>query len=83
MFSLVVSALTGAISFLVSFLPLSPFQDLSVPDTLDTALGWLNWFCPMTDLMAVFTAWLVCMGVWATVRLILDTVIDFGEGVAS
>ena len=46
-------------SFLSGVLPDSPFADLAtVTDGMATGIGYLNWFFPVGQALALFTAWL-------------------------
>ena len=58
-------------SGLASILPLSPFtpyidmlQDLP-------ALGWLNWFVPVREILVIFAAWLVAVGLFYGYSILL------------
>lgn len=77
MLSFLVSLLHGVFSFLAGFLPDSPLA--GVVDTLDGAdvgLGWLNWFVPVGDMLALLGLWLAALLVWVAVTSGLRTVRD-------
>ena len=59
----IVGGLFTIIALLIGLLP-----DFSVLDYIDVsnpiltnALGWLNWFVPVGDLVVIASAWLACM----------------------
>lgn len=46
-------------SFLDALLPDSPFAGLiETLQLMHTGLGWLNWMCPINQMLALFAAWL-------------------------
>lgn len=57
--------------FLVSVLPLSPFQGFI--DSIGTFeyLGWLNWFFPVGDCLQVLAAWVAVIGTYFLYSIIL------------
>lgn len=57
--------------FLVSVLPLSPFQGFI--DSIGTFeyLGWLNWFFPVGDCLRVLSAWVAVIGAFFLYSIIL------------
>ena len=58
--------LTALVGWLVSHLPISPFQSLTLGFngfagsgiTIDTMMGWLNWAVPFGDMLLLLQAWL-------------------------
>lgn len=73
----ILSFLNGVIGFLASVLPESPFSSVldsttELSETVHMALGWLNWFVPVGDMLGIFVAYL---GV-----LLLIVAIDFFVG---
>lgn len=71
----ILTQLFGTIlGFLDGILPGSPFAEwLAVTDDLLLGLSWLNWVMPMTDMIALMTAWIgVCFLVTTAKVFILD-----------
>lgn len=65
--------LRGILGFLNGLLPDSPFADaLTGLDGLQQGMGWLNWFCPVGDCLAIFGLWLAAALVWAAVDFALQ-----------
>lgn len=73
----ILSFLNGVIGFLASVLPESPFSSVlestnELSETVHMALGWLNWFVPVGDMLGIFVAYLGA--------LLLIVAIDFFVG---
>ena len=78
MLSFLTSLISGICGFLNTVLPDSPFQGvIDAAQGMQTGLAWLNWFCPIGDLMLIFGGWLAVLLVWAAV----DFALTKGEGV--
>lgn len=52
-------------------LPTSPFREFINSFTVPTWVGWLNWFFPVTRILAIFAAWLVAYGLYLAYSIIL------------
>ena len=77
MLSFLGGLLSGILSFLVSFLPDSPVQSwITGLEALQLGLGWLNWFCPVWELMVFFAAWLALLAAWVGLRMALGKTMD-------
>lgn len=64
--------LDGVASWLLSVLPLSPFQQF-VPDMSEfgQGLGWLNWFLPIHAFSVIMSVWLLSIATFYLYRAIL------------
>lgn len=82
MLQLLVGIFSGLVGFLSGVLPTSPFQGITLPESVGVALGWLNWLVPVNDMLRVFAAWLVAGIIVAIVRFVLAH-IDAFVGTAS
>lgn len=72
--------LGGLLDFLTGFLPASPFADvITGMGSLGQGIGWLNWFLPVGDLLAIFGLWIAAALVWAVV----DFIVRKAQGVIS
>lgn len=86
MLSFLVTLLTNVINFLLSFLPASPVQQYINSfnsSALDTALGWLNWFVPVNDMLGLMSIWLLAIITYRAVQFALDNTIDRVVGVGN
>lgn len=63
MFSILNAILNWLVGLAVTYLPASPFVSLNVGGYA-TAIGWLNWFVPVQDLLGIFDAWLIGCAAW-------------------
>lgn len=73
MIDVVLELLNGVLGFLNGVLPDSPFAGLiESNEFVVTALGWLNWFVPITDLLTMFGVYLVALVAWQAVDMALD-----------
>lgn len=73
MIDVILSFLTGILGFLNGILPDSPFQDIIEGNELMLdALGWLNWLVPISDLLAIFSVYLVALLAFEVAHLALD-----------
>lgn len=62
--------LLSALGSIISFLPNSPFQAVNNAN-VDQFLGTLNWFLPISEIIAILQAWLVCVVVFYLYQVIL------------
>lgn len=83
MISGIISFLTGgALNLLILLLGLLPTVDVSalpiaVPEPVSAALGALNWFVPIGDLIAILNWWIaliIAANVFLFVKRLLDSV---------
>lgn len=73
MIDAILSLLNGVLGFLNGMLPNSPFTDLiQGNETVTTAIGWLNWFFPVGQCLAIFGLWLGALLAWTAVNIALD-----------
>lgn len=64
--------LGGIFGWLSSVLPDSPIQEVVDGfQTAGTAIAWLNWFVPVTDMLLIFGAFLAVLVVWYAVSTAL------------
>lgn len=54
----------AAVTWLASVLPASPIQYAAVPETVQTYLGFINYFIPLTAILAILQAWLVAVAAY-------------------
>lgn len=59
-----------------SVLPASPFQDLTLPNTVLTGLGWLNWVLPIGDMLTLMGVVLALLIVARVAMFVIDSGID-------
>lgn len=73
-FDLIVGGLLSLVTFLMGLFPSINADDFifEAPEGVKEALGALNWFVPVSDIMAVF-------GIWITLVLVANAVIVFGK----
>lgn len=57
--------------FLITVLPMSPFRDFINSFDVPDWVGWLNWFFPVTRILAIFLAWLTAYGLYLAYSIIL------------
>ena len=49
---------------ILSIFPDSPFQAITANDQVKEVLGWLNYFVPVGEMLAIMQAWLVAIGLY-------------------
>jgi hypothetical protein len=64
------SNLINALSWVLELLPDSPFQAISNSD-VNQFMGTLNWFLPMSQIIAELELWITCVSVFYVYQLIL------------
>lgn len=69
----------GLIPSLIQLLPQSPFKDIEVAIESSTGLAWLNWFFPVSECLTVMSAWLVAIGLYYAISVILRWVKIIGD----
>ena len=62
------------LSVALSFLPSSPFVGFGNLVSSIPYLSYLNWFIPISEMIAVFEAWLVVVGVYYGILYLLNYV---------
>lgn len=72
--SLIATFITFILNFLLSVLPLSPFANLRITGQIDTAIGWLNWLMPFTEMSQLMLAWLGVAVLVAVVWFVVDNI---------
>ena len=58
-------------AWVLALLPHSPFQSFIKACSDMPALGWLNWFIPVGQIIAISEAWLVAIGLFYLYSTIL------------
>lgn len=72
MMDFVLDMLKGLLGFVANALPDSPVtQWIGNLDSLQTALGWLNWVFPLGTCVGLFALYLGLLLAWAGVRYLL------------
>lgn len=67
-----ISELFDAFAILLkTVLPLSPFTEFINSFAVPNWVGYLNWFFPVTRVIAIFSSWLVAYGVYLVYSIIL------------
>lgn len=66
-----IKSLGDIIGLILSLLPDSPFQSLSMPSSVSTRLGYLNWLVPVSSILTVLTAWLTAVSIFYIYQIIL------------
>lgn len=72
--SLIATFITFILNFLLSVLPLSPFANLRITGQIDTAIGWLNWLMPFTEMSQLMLAWIGVAVLVAVVWFVVDNI---------
>lgn len=57
--------------FILFLLPDSPFRNISFPPEIETFLGYLNYYIPFTEMVAIALAWVTCIAIFYSYQLIL------------
>lgn len=59
--------------FVGGLLPTSPFAEWAVvSDNIRLGLGWLNWFCPIAQMLAMLLVWIGCAVAVTALRMWLN-----------
>lgn len=83
MIDVVLELLNGVLGFLNGVLPDSPLQSLITNnEQIIDALGWLNWFVPISELLTIFGVYLVALVAWQAVDMALDG-INFAKNIVA
>lgn len=65
--------------WLMNILPRSPFREYIDALELPDAIGWLNWFFPVHEILAIMTVWLAAIGVFYAYSIIMRWVKVIGS----
>lgn len=57
--------------FILFLLPDSPFKNFSFPPEIESFLGYLNYYVPFTEMVAIGLIWILAVGVYFGYQLIL------------
>lgn len=60
----ITQAFDGFIQSIISFLPTSPFINISANIANANGIGWLNWFFPVGRCITTMALWLTAIGVY-------------------
>lgn len=72
MLSFLSGLLSGILNLLGTLLPDSPFKDMAeVPESINTGIGWLNWFFPVGDCMLMMGLALTACVAYVAVRFVM------------
>ena len=52
-------------------LPDSPFKNFSFPAEIEVFLGYLNYYVPFAEMVAIALAWITCVAIYYSYQLIL------------
>ena len=56
MLAAILGLFQGIAGWLTQILPESPFTNMAIPEGMQQGLGWLNWFLPLGDMLALMGA---------------------------
>lgn len=59
---------------LIGWLPDSPFQAIVQNSQVQEIIGMINWFLPITEMLAIMQSWLTCVLAYYLYSAILRTV---------
>lgn len=78
-----IQIVTTLANLLVTILPTSPFRAVidswGLDSTLQTYMGWLNWFFPVSGCLAVIGAWLTAYALFLLYSIIMRWVKMIGD----
>lgn len=57
--------------FILLLLPDSPFKNFSLPHEIETLLGYLNYYIPFAEMVAIGLVWITCVSIFYSYQLIL------------
>ena len=63
--------LLDLVQTILSWLPQSPFSNVSLPAGISEGLGWLNWFIPVHEIFVLATAWLGAIALYYLASVML------------
>lgn len=62
------------LNFLLTVLPLSPFADLRLDGQVQTAIGWVNWIVPFSDMATLMIAWITAATLVTVIGYVVDNI---------
>ncbi len=62
---------TRMLNLVIGLLPQSPFADWIDSFVVPEWLGWLNWFFPVGNCLAIMAVWLVAIGLYYLYSIVL------------
>lgn len=71
LFNWLTSKLDYVLSVVLALLPDSPFQAITTNANITNFLGYINYFVPMNEIMAIMQAWITAVGVFYVYQAIL------------
>lgn len=63
--------LSDLLGLVLSLLPDSPFQAISTNESVQGVLGWLNYFVPVSQMLAIFQLWLTAIAIYYVYNIVL------------
>ena len=79
MLAAILGLFQGIAGWLTQILPVSPFADMSIPSGLQQGLGWLNWFLPLGDMLALMAAVLALLVVARVAVFLINSGTDLSK----
>lgn len=70
-FNWITDKLSYVLQTVLILLPDSPFVMLARDADIMNVLGWLNWFIPVSQIIAIMETWLVAVAIFYIYQLIL------------
>jgi hypothetical protein len=70
-FNWITDKLLYIINIIMSILPDSPFVMLAKDGDIQNVLGYVNWFFPVTEMIAILETWLIAISVFYAYQIIL------------
>lgn len=67
----ITSVVEDVLSAVLILLPDSPFADFSIDPQVQKILGYVNYFVPITAMLAIGASWLAAIGIYYLVQTIL------------
>ena len=67
----ITDVLDDIVNAIVLLLPDSPFKDVEIPAEVKQLFGYVNYFVPVTAMLAIGTTWLTAIGVYYLYKTIL------------
>lgn len=68
--NLIIRGIGVAIGLVVGLLPPSPFQ-LIDNSPISEFIGGFNWIIPISSMVTILSAWVLCIGVYYVIMLVL------------
>ena len=63
--------LSDLLGVVLMLLPDSPFQAITTNTAVQGVLGWLNYFVPVTEMLAIFQLWLTAIAIYYVYSIVL------------